>query len=68
MIEFFTSPKARIAAEIMDELAKTIGHVHASRWMLASHDALGTSPIEAIKAGRHDDVRALAQTIASVIG
>ena len=36
----------------------------AIEWLLGDHDALGTSPISAIRAGRKTEVRRLAQTLA----
>lgn len=36
----------------------------ALEWLLESHDALGTSPIDAIRQGRKTEVRRLAQSLA----
>jgi hypothetical protein len=61
MVTFVVSRKGKIAAEIFDQLAPRLGSAAASAWMLSACDDLdGLSPIQAIKAGRQDDVRACA--------
>jgi hypothetical protein len=64
-VAVFTSEKARVAAEIIDQLAKVIGHGKAGFWMLAACSALGVncSPIMALKAGREQEVRAAAAAL-----
>jgi hypothetical protein len=53
------SRKGKIAAEIFDQLALRLVAVAASAWMFnACGDLDGLSPVQAIKAGRQDDVRA----------
>ncbi len=61
----FTSEKARIAADIIDQLAKVIGHGKAGFWMLTACPALGehVSPVMALKAGHEAEVRAAAAAL-----
>jgi hypothetical protein len=64
-IKVFTSEKARIAAEIIDQIAKVIAHGKAGFWMLAACPALGRncSPVMALKQGREAEVRAAAAAL-----
>jgi hypothetical protein len=61
----FTSDKARVAADIIDQLAKASGHGKAGFWMLTACPALGVScsPAMALKAGREQEVRAAAAVL-----
>jgi hypothetical protein len=61
----FTSERARVAADIIDKLAKVIGHGKAGLWMLSAHPTLGLncSPIMALKDGREQEVRAAAAAL-----
>lgn len=53
-----THPLSPIASDLFDLAAARIGVVKASFWMFAGCDALaGASPIQALKAGRIDDVK-----------
>lgn len=40
------------------------GHEEAVDWLLSEEDSLGTSPIEALRAGRKAEVRRVAQALA----
>jgi hypothetical protein len=64
-VKVFTSEKARVAADIIDQLAKVIGHGKAGAWMLTVCPSLGVScsPITALKAGREQEVRAAASAL-----
>ena len=53
-----THPLSPIASDLFDLVAARIGVVKASFWMFAGNAALdGASPIQALKAGRVDDVK-----------
>ena len=60
-----TSEKARVAADIIDQLARAIGHGKAGCWMLTACPALGehVSPVMALKDGREAEVRAAAAVL-----
>ena len=61
MVTFVVNRNGKIAAEIFDQLARCLGVAAASAWMLNACDDLdGLSPIQAIKAGRQEEVRAAA--------
>jgi hypothetical protein len=64
-VKVFTSEKARVAAEIIDQLAKVIGTGAAQRWLLNADPILGiqVSPLMALKAGREQEVRAAASAL-----
>jgi hypothetical protein len=61
----FTSDKARIAADIIDQLAKASGAGAAQRWFFNADPILGiqVSPLMALKAGREQEVRAAAAAL-----
>lgn len=52
-----THPTSRVAGDIFDIAIAKIGVIAASRFMFVGNPALdGSSPIEALRAGRHDAV------------
>jgi hypothetical protein len=64
MVEFSTSPLAKEAAKIYDRVSGAIGVCPASHWMFSGcFDLDGQSPVEAIRAGRVDEVREAADRI-----
>jgi hypothetical protein len=66
MVTFVVNRKGKIAAEIFDQLAARLGAAAASIWMLSPCDDLnGMSPIQAIKAGRQQEVRVCAVVLVS---
>ena len=66
MVTFVINKKGKIAAEIFDQLVPCLGAAGASAWMLSARDDLnGLSPIQAIKAGRQEEVQTCA---AAVVG
>lgn len=51
-------PLSPVASAIYDMIAERIGYVAGSFWMFNANATLGNvSPIQAIKAGRIDDVK-----------
>lgn len=53
-----THPQSRLAGELFDLAIRKIGVVDGSRFMFSANPYLdGTSPIEALKAGRDDAVK-----------
>ena len=66
MVEFSTSQKAKIAADIIAQLASSIGVFEANKWMQKPWPDLGPdcSPIMALKAGREQEVRVCAKLVA----
>jgi hypothetical protein len=64
MVVFVVNRKGKIAAEIFDQLVPHLGAAAASAWMLSAYEDLdGLSPIQAIQAGRQDDVRGCAAAL-----
>jgi hypothetical protein len=65
MTKVFTHPTARIAADIIDQLAKAVGAGEAQRWFLNAEPALGiqVSPLMALKVGREQEVRDLVKAM-----
>jgi hypothetical protein len=74
MIQVSTSAKARVAADIINQLAKVIGHGKAGFWMLTANPAFiledvetgeifQGSPVMALKAGMEQEVRAAAAAL-----
>lgn len=50
MIEFVTSPKGKIAADIFDEVKELLGVTAASKWMFSANAWLdGKTPIQMIR-------------------
>jgi hypothetical protein len=64
MVVVVINRKGKIAAEIFDQLVPHLGAAAASAWMLSAYEDLdGLSPIQAIQAGRQDDVRGCATAL-----
>lgn len=58
MIEFLTSPKGKIAAEVYDQAKAVLGVANAANWMFTANAWLdGKTPIQAIREGKEKDVR-----------
>jgi hypothetical protein len=65
MIKVFTSDRGRVVADIIENLAKVIGHGKAGLWMLTACPALGhnISPVMALKDNREAEVRTAAAAL-----
>jgi hypothetical protein len=62
-MEFVENPKAKIAAEIYRRLANRFGAFAACNWMFLAHEEFGgASAIEAIRQGRDEQVRIVAES------
>lgn len=59
-----TSPLAVQAFEIVQWLDKLVGPAEAQMFMLRTNEMLGTTPVQAIKDRRADDVRTAVRAIA----
>lgn len=59
-----TSPFAIQAFEIVQWLDKLVGPAEAQMFMLRTNEMLGTTPVQAIKDRRADDVRTAVRAIA----
>lgn len=58
MVEFVTSPKGKIAADIFDQAKAALGVKAAGTWMFTANAWLdGKTPIQAIREGKEKDVR-----------
>jgi hypothetical protein len=59
-----THPNGQIAADIYDAVRRVRNAVEAQRFMFAAHDELGgRSPLQAIKDGDADSVRAIVRQL-----
>jgi hypothetical protein len=68
MVVFVVNRKGKIAAEIFDQLTAQVGASAASIWMFSPCDDLhGMSPIQAIKAGRQQEVRVCAAALVTTM-
>jgi hypothetical protein len=57
MVEFVILPVVLAAGAVYDRMKVNLGSIAAMKWMLSACDELdGVSPLQAIKAGRADDV------------
>lgn len=64
MIEFVTSPKGEIASDVFDVVKKALGVVKASQWMFTANAWFnGRSPMQAIREGDGDAVKAAAGNV-----
>jgi hypothetical protein len=65
MIQVFTSEKARVAADIIDQLKTVMSAGKAGSWMIMACSDLGPecSPVQALKDGREAEVRAAADAL-----
>jgi hypothetical protein len=64
--QFLVNSKAIAASDIYDLIRERLGSSAAYTWLLSASAALGgKSPIQAIKEGREEEVRAAAAVIVS---